>query len=442
MSKFIKFFTITSFVLIFSSCEDYFGDINVSPNNPATVPANTLLGPAQSILSYAYWGDLSRYIGIFTKQVDGVDRQWSAYQEYIIRGNDVDAFWQSNMYSNVLSDIQKLREIAGTSPEAGAYQGIANILEAFTILTLTDYFGDIPYSEALNKNKDGNIQPKFDTQESVINEAIRLLDEAEGWFNPTGLVFLTDPGAADLIYGGDLEKWQLFANAIKARAYLNTSKRRAGDLDKALEAANASFTSNAQNAGVPYEDSKPGPWYQFNEQRTAVDVGLFFVGLMESTNDPRLPRLGAQLRVDHPVLTKTVAMPFSSYTEMEFIKAEAYLTKGDKNSAYAHYTSAIESTFSLYGASGFNEFKNNTSVFPGADNLSLENIITQKYIGLFMNPTVFSDWRRTGFPALTPNTGSEIPRRLPYPQTETDYNVNCPRPSEVTIFSRVWWDVN
>jgi hypothetical protein len=127
---------------------------------------------------------------------------------------------------------------------------------------------------------------------------------------------------------------------------------------------------------------------------------------------------------------------------MLFIMAEVQLKKGNKAEAYTHYTSAIESTFDRFGVEGFTEFQSNAAVFPGADNLSLENIITQKYIGLFLDPTVFSDWRRTGFPVLTPNSGSQIPRRLPYPQTETDYNVNCPRPSEVTIFSRVWWDAN
>lgn len=439
MNKYIKILTITSFIFLFSSCEDYFGDVNVDPNNPGAVPPNTLLAPAQSVLSYAYWGDLSRYVGIFTKQVDGVDRQWSAYQDYIIRGNDLDAFWQTNIYSNVLTDLDKMREVVGPASENGLYHGIANILEAYTILMLTDYFGDIPYTEALNRKKDGNIQPKFDSHESVINAARALLESGKTLLSgPSALT----PGAADFIYGGDKAKWEKFANAILARTYLNTSGRNSGDLDKALTAATNSFTSNADNAGVPFEDSKPGPWYQFNEQRTAVNLGSFYKGLLESTNDPRIDKLGAELRVEHPVLTKTVAMPFITYTEMLFIMAEVQLKKGNKAEAYTHYTNAIESTFDRFGVEGFTEFQSNASVFPGADNLSLENIITQKYIGLFLDPTVFSDWRRTGFPALTPNSGSQIPRRLPYPQTETDYNVNCPRPSEVTIFSRVWWDAN
>src|SRR5690606_27791284 len=167
-----------------------------------------------------------------------------------------------------------------------------------------------------------------------------------------------------------------------------------------------------------------------------------YKGLLESFSDPRSGKLGAELRTDHPILTKTVAMPFITYTEMLFILAEGNFKKGDNSTAYDYYIRAIESTLDRFGIDGFTEFEDNTSVFPGEDNLTLEDIITQKYIGLFLDPTVFSDWRRTGFPVMDPNTGAEIPRRLPYPQTETDYNVNCPRPSDVNIFNRVWWDVN
>ncbi len=80
------------------------------------------------------------------------------------------------------------------------------------------------------------------------------------------------------------------------------------------------------------------------------------------------------------------------------------------------------------------------SVDPGEGNLTLQNIIEQKYIAMYNDPEIFADWRRTGFPELTPNTGDMIPRRLPYPQTETVSNENTPSQADVTMFSRVWWD--
>jgi hypothetical protein len=78
------------------------------------------------------------------------------------------------------------------------------------------------------------------------------------------------------------------------------------------------------------------------------------------------------------------------------------------------------------------------SVDPGAGSLTLNLIMTQKHLALFMEPELFNDWRRTGFPALTPNAGSQIPRRFPYPQQELNLNSNTP---QATIYSKVAWDI-
>ncbi|MCB0683080.1 MAG: SusD/RagB family nutrient-binding outer membrane lipoprotein, partial [Saprospiraceae bacterium] len=51
-----------------------------------------------------------------------------------------------------------------------------------------------------------------------------------------------------------------------------------------------------------------------------------------------------------------------------------------------------------------------TEIDPGSGNLTLDHIMTQKYIAMFMDPEVFSDWRRTGIPELDPNTGANVPR--------------------------------
>lgn len=431
-------FLILLFGLLFSlsSCEDYFGDVNVNPNSPTTVPPSTILPVIESILNYSVWGDLSRFSSIITGQVDGVDRQFASYNEYIIRGNDLDAFW-NNMYSNALTDIGQLRIVAGSPSENSAYHGIANILEAYTILTITDYFGDVPFSEAVNKNLDGNIQPKYDSQESIYIAAIALLNESLTLLDGTNLL---TPGADDLIYKGDLTKWKKFANAILARAYLHLGERDITNYQRAFDAASASFTSHADNPQFSYEESKASPWNQFLNQRAgSFEPGSFYVSLMESLNDPRISKFGATLDAAHPILTPTAGLPFISYTEIQFILAECAF-RLNLADAESNYINAITSSFTQYGYSDslLTEYLAQATV----NDLSLQNIITQKYIANFMSPENFSDWRRTGFPELSPKSGSQIPRRLPYPQTETDYNFNTPKPTDVNIFDRVWWDVN
>src|SRR5690606_9387884 len=86
---------------------------------------------------------------------------------------------------------------------------------------------------------------------------------------------------------------------------------------------------------------------------------------------------------------------------------------------------------------------------------ALEQINTQYWIASFLNgPEAFANFRRSGYPDLTPNTvtgpdlgGEDFIRRLTYPVTEISVNsANV----ELAISSmggpdnlgtRVWWDV-
>ena len=70
--------------------------------------------------------------------------------------------------------------------------------------------------------------------------------------------------------------------------------------------------------------------------------------------------------------------------------------------------------------------------------VTLEDIITQKYIALHTELEVFNDWRRTGIPSLTPNSGQFVPIRFPYAETEILFNENTP---VIDIYTdKIWWD--
>ena len=63
-----------------------------------------------------------------------------------------------------------------------------------------------------------------------------------------------------------------------------------------------------------------------------------------------------------------------------------------------------------------------------------EEIMTEKYIVLFLNIEVYNDWKRTNYPVLTPYGGGDplikIPRRLYYSADERNANPNIPTASE------------
>ncbi|MEM9886871.1 MAG: SusD/RagB family nutrient-binding outer membrane lipoprotein [Bacteroidota bacterium] len=416
-----------------SSCEDYFEDINNDPNNPLVVTPNVILPQIETRLAYAYAGEGSLYTGVYTQHLDGLTRQFAVYQNYGIQPVDVNSLISDNMYSGVLMDNRQMLRFTEENGDFH-YTGIGKAIEAYAMLFVTDLVGDLPYTEAFNGTE--NLQPIYDSQESIYDVVFSLLDEAETLLS--GDAGVRTPSSDDFFYGGDAASWLKFVNSLRARAYIHLAKVDAANYQNALNALSAgAFESSADDARLPFTTASTGsaPMYQYIEQRDDAEVGTNYVALLESLNDPRVATYGAPMDVPgHPIFVRDRQTPLMTYTEMKFIEAEALLQTG--SDPMTAYLEAIRSSFEEAGVDGYEDYVAQASV---AD-ATLENIMTQKYIALFMQAETFNDWRRTGIPELTPNSGTQVPRRLPYPQTEYDLNANVPSPAEVTIFSRVWWD--
>lgn len=129
--------------------------------------------------------------------------------------NDFDAEWRF-AYQRIMFDIQKMNALA---EEAGLVHhiGMAQVIQAYIMLTLVDFFGDVPYTEAL-KGEEGILNPSLDGGASVYAAAISLLDAAILNFEADALA---DP-ELDFFYDGDWGKWIKAANTLKMKAYLAT----------------------------------------------------------------------------------------------------------------------------------------------------------------------------------------------------------------------------
>lgn len=126
--------------------------------------------------------------------------------------NEFDTEWET-VYSTIISNNRALEPLAVTQ---GAFQhlGIAQIIEAYVVTTLVDYFGDIPYSEAVA----GVSNPSRDSGNEIYNEIISLLDSAISNLNATSTITYS----SDLFYGGDSSKWIKMANTLKLKIYLQS----------------------------------------------------------------------------------------------------------------------------------------------------------------------------------------------------------------------------
>lgn len=439
--KMLHLLVLVVFVGMFSSCKKYFDDTNKNPNDPSVVTPDVLLPVIETRLAYVYWGDGSRFASIYTQHVDGVTRQFSVIQNYGIQGSDVDQMWAS-LYSGVMTDINKLKEI---SADGGYnhYEGVALALEAYTMMFITDMWGNVPYAEAFDGTN--NLAPVFDNQETVYNAILDRLTMAETKLNAAaeGRV----PAADDLFYGGDAAAWVKFVNSLRARAYLHLAKRNSANYANVLTALSNGISAASDDARLPFEATASGaaPWFQFIEQRGDIAEGANYVALLNSLNDPRVAYFGYDLTdVAHPYFTADQAVPMLSYIEALFAKAEAlFQTEGASANTHTAYLDAIAASFDDLGlSSDYATYVAQPAVDPGQANLTLTEIMTQKYIALYGDPEVFSDWRRTGIPSLTPNSGSAIPRRLPYSENEVTFNSSASSYLTTTIFDRIWWDVN
>lgn len=442
MNKFknFKFALLVGLAGLATSCDKYFEGINDDPNRPSDVGPELLLPSAQTFLAYGNSGDLARYTSMFVQHITGADRQFATYQTYNIGESDMDNWWRFNMYGGGLYDLHIIIQKA-EADDLPQYAGIAKILMAYGLMTVTDVLGDIPYSDAFKAGE--GTAPTYDTQEEIYTTIQTLITEAKAHLaEPDGAIL---PGADDLVYGGDVAAWTAYANLLSARAYLHLGKVNSSNYGAALTALNAgALTSNADDA-VYYFGTDPtaaAPWSQYIEQRDDIDYTGHIYDIMAANNDPRLAvytdgagGLGATFAA------ADAGFYFGTYAEQKFIEAEAYLMTNDAANAATAHNDGVKASLARHGITdlvfeGLNA--NETSL-----TIDLEKIMTQKYIAMFLDPEAFTDWRRTGFPvltAVTPNvTGGVIPRRLPYPQSERTFNGGNV-PSVPSITSKVWWD--
>jgi len=147
--------------------------------------------------------------------------------------NSFDGLW-NNAYTAVFKTANTMIPLAAAKNQY-IHSGIAKVLKAYTMITLVDLFGDIPYTEA-NQGVN-NTNPKIDKGRLVYDSAIALLDAG---IADLGKTASSTPGS-DLYYAGSKTKWATFAKTIKLKAYVQT---RLVDQANVTAKINALLTEN------------------------------------------------------------------------------------------------------------------------------------------------------------------------------------------------------
>jgi hypothetical protein len=449
-------------------------DVNTDPNNPTDVPTTVLLPAAEVNLAYTLGGNASRYTGAFIQHYGGHRGQPLEYGQYNFSPSSSDNFW-SSMYAGVLRDLKAVVEKSRASGDS-MYVGVSQILMAHTFGVLTDLYGDIPFSDALNGVN--SIAPKYDKQENIYPALITLIEA--GVSNVKSNVG-KKPATDDVIYNGTMASWEKYGNSLKLRLLNHLSKVQPNAAGDFLATNPALISSNAETAKVTFGtvQSNANPMHSFDilSGRKDMAVASTIVNKMKALDDPRIPKYFFPVKSganagqyignvpggdnDDAGETKfsrtgpafaSISSPviLLSYSEVQFIVAEVRLRQNNILAATTAYNNAITADFLFVGntAAEATAFLAKPAVaFDG----SLSRLMEQKWIVMFQAPyESWTDWRRTGFPVLTPAainfTQGVIPRKLPYPQFEINLNrasleagPGVPVPFE-SLKQKVWWD--
>jgi len=519
--KKIYILSVIALSVAFSSCKKGF-DINDNPNSatsasPGLVLTNALNTTARNTTgSYEFYRFAAPWIGYwnFTGAVSGFleERSYNITSNYAGATNT----W-SNLYDN-LEDYQYLEQ-QGKALNKPYFVAFSKTMKAFDYQYLVDFYGNIPYTQALQST--ANIRPKYDKDIAIYEDLAKQLDTAATIFKANiGKVASSDV-SFDIVYGGDLRKWGKLANTLKLRLLLRQSeisgratyiKAEVAKIDaNGLGYIAAGETANVQ-PGYLNSDGKLNPFYA-NFGYTAASsktlqsghqyylAAAYSLNFYKDNGDPRLGRFFTTINEGKDTTNTYVGHPFGPtatnaekpefisaigpglvsfsgdatkpqplITDFEslFIQAEAAqrgLIAGDAKSLY---TSAVTQSFIALDLTADNattymasrpvanwDDVANTGSSTSAEGTSYDNklvlIIKQKWASLngFNDIEAWCDYRRLGLPADIPisnnsaATTRKIPVRMPYPQSEYNYNPqNVAAEGLISQFtSKVFWDV-
>jgi hypothetical protein len=415
----------------------------------------------------------------------------------------------ANAYPNEINELGIVIKAVKNDATKTNLLAEAMIWRVYCFSRLTDLYGDIPYFQAGLGYDSAVYKPAYDAQKDIYADMLNQLDLAAQSLDASKATY----GAADLIYGGSTDKWKKFAYSLMLRCAMRMTKVDATSAKtwatKAI--AGGVITADADVAKMSYlatgQDVNKNPlvldlWnndYIAQNGNTNTEGGKYqdvFINYLKSTNDPRLPVISVVWNGGVPDTTSSIqkGMPanlanakpanFVTYSEpnpktvlllgsprLLFTAAESYFLLTEA-ALRGWYTGATASTLYqngiqaamrqwniIAGSAGAisttdinNYVANNPLNVAGTFDQQMNQIYTQFWVSVFPDAQeVFASFRRTGYPALTPNnypgnaTGGQFFRRMLYPISEAtlnadSYSAAIARQGSNDFLTHIWWD--
>lgn len=511
MKKLIKYFLPVVVLSGMMSCDKGLQDLNVNKTNPTSVDPVFLLNNAIIQTSYPV-KTLVFDIGIVQQMITpngGV----LAGANFNTDSRDVTtALVWGVYYQNVIKYTQDVIQRTKDNEARSNLYNMARIFQAYAFMILTDEYGNIPYSEAGVGFTDQVFFPKYDEQEAIYSSIINELAQATAALDATRAI-----ENSDVLYAGNIDNWKKFGNSILLRAGMRLSKVDPAKAQATVQtaAAGALILDNASDAYIRHDANFAQPIGGTLNGSEASNFYLAkpFVDQLKTTNDPRLAaiavryvgatsgngqtasaastdpsvQIGMPIGYDNgTIIAQATADGLASFYDY----SQADRTRVVKTTAPVFFVTAAQTNLLLaeaafrgwissgtaaqYFADGIKAHMDQMALYDPLSAVSasdrdayiaanalgagteLEQINTQYWIASFLNgPEAFANFRRSGFPMLTPNpygqpNNPDVPqgtfiRRLTYPPSELSVNtdnVNSAISSQGPdkLSTRVWWD--
>jgi Starch-binding associating with outer membrane len=505
MKKIFNYSLLAVALLCFSACDKGFDELNVNKTAPIVINPIFLLNNA--VVNTSFPGNTLVYeIGIVQQIVSpnsGVlaGANYNQDNRPITLGN-----WE-RYYRLVIRNTRDVINALQSTPERSNLLQMTRIWQAYAFMILTDTYGDIPYTEGGKGYTEQIVLPKYNAQKDIYTDLIKELREASAALDATKPI-----ETADILYAGNVALWKKLGYSLLLRAGMRLSKVDAAQAQQVVQAAFQAgvMELNTDNAVVRHDANYQNAIGNTLNGTEANNFYLVeaFVNQLKSTSDPRLGAIAVRYvgaksgpeqvaarasrdpavqmgmpmgydnsgiagvatraglasfydysQVDRTRMTKlSAAMFLVTAAQTQLLLAEAAQRKwitGDPATFYAKGVRAHMEQLQAYDAGSAvpaAAIDAYLTANPFAADKALEQINVQYWIASFLNgPEAFANFRRSGFPVLTPNPfpGKDIKgdfiRRLTYPNNEISINganlqaaVASMGPDNLD--TRVWWD--
>lgn len=455
-------------IMALTSCDKLsdFGDTNQNPNGTTVPSAAALLTNVEA--GVGGYGFLTRP-GLYCQYFS--ETQYTDVSLYSIPQIDF-----VGTYTGSLEDLQNIINLNVNNSQTA----VAKILKSYLLWIITDQFGSVPYSQALTG---GLSAPGYDTQEQIYKGLISDLTNAVSQFDGSLI-------SGDIIFSGNESKWKKTANSIRMLMALRLSNVYPGAGDYAATEFKAALnagviTNNLDNFMVKYPGGNfKNPIFAAYDGREDYAESATMTDLMSSIGDARQQAFGGislattgssstgvpyGLKRDDAVAFTTAnpgwarvmegsyrtdASPIYLITASQtaLARAEAAEYGWTDESAATFYQQGIVSSFNQWNVGAPSDAYLQQAKVDLAAGDALYKIQLQRFIATYPDGMQgWSEWRRTGVPALDPapgaTNGGHIPIRYRYGQTEVSTNPNGIAegvddldPKKDVETSHVWWD--